>query len=136
MAPFSCNLSLAKFHKPICQEDLNVDWPSRFAPCSLEVAFGAQCWHCLVPRTHGTRVHCSSTPLPGAVAGATGPSTACHRGSMQRVATNFLICRDTTSPLAQGRGDSRNVPLPLSACWPESAWRRVGVSDATRFSGT
>ena len=31
-------------------------------------------------------------------------------------ATNHLICRDTTSPLAQGRGDSRNVPLPLSAC--------------------
>ena len=27
------------------QEDLNVDWPSRFAPCLLEVAFGAQCWH-------------------------------------------------------------------------------------------
>ena len=39
---------------------------------------GAQCWHCLVPRTHGTRVHCSSTPLPGVVAGATGPSIACH----------------------------------------------------------
>ena len=51
-------------------------------------------------------------------------------------ATNFLICRDTTSPLAQGRGDSRNVPLPLSACWPESAGRRVRVSDTTRFSGT
>ena len=46
------------------QEDLIVDWPSSFAPCSLEVAFGAQRWHCVVPCTHGTRVHSSSTPLP------------------------------------------------------------------------